>query len=669
MKASYVFYMVLGMFCLSHPFDGQAQFGRSPKYRQSQSQKLKGKIVEWRTNQGIPNALIELRKDSFVANISTNSLGEFSINSINPGKYSIKVNALHFKTVELKKVKIKKSKGLDLSICMQADTVGIPQKNVTENEFQKPGLIAKKYNNLTQTSAPGYGKHAKRAALKTRNRQVSRFTVRSSSPSFNGGPAPKYRNGSYLVPSTEEYKHQQDNSYKVAKRDPLSTFSIDVDRSSYSNVRRMLKDGMIPDPDAIRVEEMINYFEYKYPQPQNNDPFSLNTEFTVCPWNGNRQLVSIGLQGKTISPGKMSANNLVFLIDVSGSMDEENKLPLVKSSLRLLVKEMRLEDKISIVVYAGAAGLVLPSTSGEFKSKILEALENLQAGGSTAGGAGIQLAYETALSNFIKDGNNRVILATDGDFNVGLTSERELENLITEKRKSNISLSVLGFGTGNLKDSRMEALADKGNGNYSYIDNLLEGHKVLVKEMGGTLVTIAKDVKIQVEFNPSRVKSYRLVGYENRILEAKDFNDDKKDAGDMGSGHSVTALYEIIPTESNDRTDSIDPLKYQVSNFVTQYHPEILTVKVRYKKPGTDSSLLVKSILEGQPKPFDRASENVRFSCAVAEFGMVLRDSEYKGKADFSQILDLARSSKGTDEEGYRSEFIRLADLAKSLKK
>ncbi|HPI12848.1 MAG TPA: DUF3520 domain-containing protein, partial [Catalimonadaceae bacterium] len=400
-----------------------------------------------------------------------------------------------------------------------------------------------------------------------------------------------------------------------------------------------------------------------------NEPFSVQTEYTDCPWKSGHQIVHIGIQGRKISMENMPASNLVFLLDVSGSMNEPNKLPLVKSSLRLLVNQMRAEDKVSIVVYAGAAGLVLPPTNGTEKQKILDALEGLSAGGSTAGGQGILLAYKTAKENFLPNGNNRIILATDGDFNVGIQNQNDLQNLVEQKRKENIYLSVLGFGTGNYKDARMETLADKGNGNYAYIDNLLEAQKVLVKEMGGTLLTIAKDVKIQVEFNPSKVRSYRLLGYENRLLQDADFNDDKKDAGELGSGHTVTALYEIIPVTTNEKIDSIDQLKYQEVRKNTRFNDELLTLKLRYKRPEDSTSQLITHVLSQKPKPLTASSENCRFACAVVEFGMLLRNSEYKANSAYPSVLSLAKSSKGQDAEGYRGEFIRLVTMAEGMKK
>jgi Ca-activated chloride channel homolog len=469
----------------------------------------------------------------------------------------------------------------------------------------------------------------------------------------------------------EGYNRIYDNSYQRASNNPLSTFGIDVDTASYSNVRRFINSGVMPPKDAVRLEELINYFTYDYPQPKGDRPFSINTEVANAPWNTQHKLVHIGLQGKSFSTKDLPPNNLVFLIDVSGSMNSPDKLPLVKASLKYLVSELRAKDSVTIVVYAGAAGLVLPPTPGNQKEKILDAIDKLEAGGSTAGGAGIKLAYKVAKDNFIKQGNNRVILATDGDFNVGASSDGELVRMIEEKREQGVFLSVLGFGTGNLQDAKMEQLADKGNGNYAYIDSLLEAKKVLVTQMGGTLFTIAKDVKIQVEFNPAKVQAYRLVGYENRVLQNQDFNDDKKDAGELGAGHSVTAIYEIIPVgvASDVKLPEVDPLKYQPNpaTVSASQTDELMQVKLRYKKPNeTVSQLITQSVMD-KPVKLENASANFRFAAAVAAFGMVLRDSEYKGATNFEQVLRLASQAKGEDKEGYRAEFIRLVESCKTL--
>jgi Ca-activated chloride channel family protein len=468
---------------------------------------------------------------------------------------------------------------------------------------------------------------------------------------------------------TEDYDAISENGFHSVTNEPLSTFSIDVDAASYSNVRRYLTSGTMPPPGAVRVEEMINYFKYNYPQPEGDKPFSVTTELAVAPWNPKHQLVRIGMQGKNIPVESLPASNLVFLIDVSGSMMPENKLPLVRASLKLLVDQMREKDRVALVVYAGSAGLVLPSTAGSEKNKIKSAIDRLEAGGSTAGGAGIELAYKVAMENFMEQGNNRVILCTDGDFNVGESSDASLEELISEKRKSNIFLTVLGYGMGNYKDNKMQKLADKGNGNHAYIDGINEAKKVLVHEFGGTLFTIAKDVKLQVEFNPVHVQSYRLIGYENRMLNKEDFNDDKKDAGELGSGHNVTALYEIIPAGvKDDFTISVDPLKYQsVTKPVAPFTQEILTVKLRYKEPKGNLSKLIEQRLENRAAFIQEASQDLRFAASVAEFGMLLGNSAFKQGCTYEDALQLARRAKGDDKEGYRAEFIELIKLASSM--
>jgi Ca-activated chloride channel family protein len=467
----------------------------------------------------------------------------------------------------------------------------------------------------------------------------------------------------YVEENTEEYAGISENNFHDALKDPLSTFSIDVDKASYSNIRRFINNGQKPPKDAVRIEELINYFTYDYPQPKGDDPFAIHTEISEAPWNSKHKLVHIGLQGKIIPTDNLPASNLVFLIDVSGSMQDVNKLPLVKQSFAMLVDQLREKDHVSIVVYAGASGVVLEPTSGNDKNKIIGALDMLQAGGSTAGGAGLKLAYALAKQNFKTGGNNRVILATDGDFNVGESSNDAMEKLIEEKRKEGVFLTVLGYGMGNYKDSKMEILADKGNGNYAYIDNISEARKTLVSEFGGTLFTIAKDVKLQLEFNPAKVKAYRLIGYENRLLKSEDFNNDKKDAGELGSGHTVTALYEIIPVGVKSDAYDVDPLKYQTTkaDAVAKNSDELLTVKFRYKKPDEDVSKLIVHELRDSQVSLDKASDNLRWSASVAAFGMLLRNSDYVKDFSYDQVTQLAQSAKGKDEEGYRAEFINMA--------
>ena len=470
--------------------------------------------------------------------------------------------------------------------------------------------------------------------------------------------------------NTEDYSVITENRFYEVTKEPLSTFSIDVDAASYSNMRRFLKNGQAPPKDAIRIEEMVNYFNYEYPEPEGEHPFEVITEISDCPWQPEHRLVHIGLQGKHIPMDELPASNLVFLIDVSGSMNADNKLPLLQSSFKLLTDQLREQDKVAIVVYAGAAGLVLEPTSGANKQKIKDAIGKLQAGGSTAGGAGIQLAYKVAKDNFVEGGNNRVILATDGDFNIGASSDAEMVRLIEQERESGVFLTVLGFGMGNYKDNKMQQLADKGNGNHAYIDDISEAKKVLVSEFGGTVFTIAKDVKLQIEFNPTKVKGYRLIGYENRVLNNEDFNDDKKDAGELGSGHTVTALYEIIPVGvESPHLASVDELKYQETKVVKDAarSKELCTIKLRYKKPDSVKSQPIDYPVLDKGMELDKSSDNFRWAAAVAEFGLLLRDSEFKGNATYAHAAKLARSAQGKDPNGYRRELIDMIDTMKSL--
>ncbi|MCL2650397.1 MAG: von Willebrand factor type A domain-containing protein [Candidatus Azobacteroides sp.] len=468
----------------------------------------------------------------------------------------------------------------------------------------------------------------------------------------------------------ESYDHVNENRFKSAKNEPLSTFSIDVDAASYSNMRRFVNQGQLPPKDAIRTEELINYFSYNYPKPTDKDPVKITTEVGECPWNKDHRLVRIGIKAKEIADESLPASNLTFLIDVSGSMSDPNKLDLVKSSLKLLVNNLREKDRVAIVVYAGAAGEVLPSTSGSDKQKIREVLDGLTAGGSTAGGAGIQLAYKIAKQNFIEGGNNRVILCTDGDFNVGVSSNAQLESLIETERKSGVFLTVLGYGMGNYKDDKMQILAQKGNGNNAYIDNIQEANKVLVQEFGGTIYTVAKDVKLQIEFNPAKVQSYRLIGYESRLLNKEDFNDDTKDAGEMGAGHTVTAFYEVVPTGvKGNYPGSVDKLKYQDESVEQKVKAspsdELLTVKLRYKEPdGNKSKKLEQALIDDNS---NKVSSDFKFASAVAMFGQLLTDSDFKGNASIEKVISLAKEGLDNDAQGYRREFIRLAESVKGL--
>ena len=471
--------------------------------------------------------------------------------------------------------------------------------------------------------------------------------------------------------NAEEYKEIAENNFKTVSESPLSTFSIDVDAASYSNMRRYINKGELPPADAIRTEELINYFSYDYPQPTGNDPVKITTEVGACPWNVKHRLVRIGLKAKEIPTDKLPVSNLVFLIDVSGSMYGPQRLGLVQSSLKLLVNNLRDEDRVAIVVYSGSAGEKLPSTSGSDKQKIREAIDELTAGGSTAGGAGIKLAYKIAKQNFVKGGNNRIILCTDGDFNVGVSSDEGLEKLIEQERKSGVFLTVLGYGMGNYKDSKMQVLAEKGNGNHAYIDNLQEANRVLVNEFGATMHTVAKDVKLQIEFNPSQVQAYRLIGYESRLLKDEDFNNDAKDAGEMGAGHTVTAFYEVVPAGiKSDFTGKVDDLKYQKTKptpAATNNSKELLTVKLRYKAPDGNTSKKIEHPLIDDNK--EKVSSDFRFASAVAMFVQLLRDSDFKGSSTYDKVISLVKTSLDNDEKGYRREFIRLAETAEGLAK
>lgn len=516
---------------------------------------------------------------------------------------------------------------------------------------------------LEEVVVTGYGVHNKSASTGS----VSNFAV--AEYEMSARKAPFYReemNG-------EEYESYRENGFLPALKNPLSTFSLDVDAASYGNIRRMINQGQMPPEDAVRIEEMVNYFGYTYPQPRGEHPVNIVTETAVCPWNRKHRVLRIGVKAKEIASENLPAGNFVFLIDVSGSMYSANKLPLVKSSMKLLLNNLRAKDRVAVVAYAGAAGEVLPSTSGADKQKISDALENLQAGGSTAGGAGIRLAYRIAEKNFVEGGNNRVILCTDGDFNVGVSSTGELESLIEQKRKSGIFLTVLGYGMGNYKDNKLQTLAQKGNGNHAYIDNLQEANKVLVNEFGGTMYAVAKDVKIQVEFNPAFVNAYRLIGYESRLLADEDFNDDSKDAGELGAGHTVTALYEMVPVGVEIPSGKVDRLKYQTqeeklstSKFTDSN--ELLTVKLRYKNPEESVSRKLEI-----PVPAKRAnlevSEDFTFAMAVAMFGQLLRDSHFKGDATYAKVVSLARKGLNNDPNGYRREFVRLVEAVDQLKK
>lgn len=588
---------------------------------------IKGKVVD-QAGQALIGVTVQLKGHSTGA--TTDVDGSFTLNS--PDSCATLVcYYVGFDTKELKACA-----GTPAKIQMDASEMKLEEVVVTGyglKNREKPALYkAKKDMSMASPGIVGYA-----------------GTMNAPQPNFN----------------TEDYDRIQENRFHRATQEPQSTFSIDVDAASYSNLRRFINNGQKPPEDAVRIEEMINYFDYEYTEPTGKHPFSINTEVSVCPWEPKHRLVHIGLQGKHTPTENLPAANLVFLIDVSGSMNVANKLPLVKASYKLLAEQLRPQDRVAIVVYAGAAGLVLESTSGSNKTKIKEAIDKLEAGGSTAGGEGILLAYQTAKEHFIKGGNNRVILASDGDFNVGVSSDGELVRLIEEERKSGVYLTILGYGMGNYKDNKMQKLADSGNGNHAYIDNLDEARRVLVSEFGGTMYTIAKDVKLQLEFNPAVVQGYRLIGYENRVLNNEDFDNDQKDAGELGAGHSVTALYEIIPVGVESKFLAEDKnLKYQqrdLTSTATRSN-ELLTVKFRYKAPEADNSQLLEEVVMDKNVDLNKTSDNFRWSAAVATFGMLLRNSEFKGAANYEQCKKLAAGARGKDTEGYRAEMIRMIE-------
>ncbi|WP_293882303.1 vWA domain-containing protein [Sphingobacterium sp. UBA1498] len=541
--------------------------------------------------------------------------------------------------------------------------IGYLEQRIAVNHRSKVDVALVQQNNtLDEVVVTGYERKVKRQT-------APMMHVNSA---LSGQVSSLYIRGTAYMPNQnqESYRKVKENKFINPLKEPLSTFAADVDAASYSNVRRFINSGSLPEKDAVRVEEMINYFQYEVSGPNNGEPVNIVTELTKAPWNTAHQLMRVTLKAKDMPTAKLKASNLVFLIDVSGSMMGPGRLPLVKASLKMLVDQLRDIDHVAIVTYAGSAGVKLESTPGDEKMKIKSAIEELEAGGSTAGAAGIKKAYEIAKQQFIKGGNNRIILASDGDFNVGDHSDESMEELIAKESKSGIFLTVFGYGMGNLKDSKMEILTDKGHGNYAYIDNISEARKAMVTEFGGTLFTVAKDVKIQVEFNPRYVQAYRLVGYENRMLEAEDFNNDQKMGGDMGVGHMVTALYEIVPVGvESGMVGTVDPLKYQqhASPATGRRNAELATVKFRYKEPEGEKSKLQQKVVGTAVTELNNVSEDLRFATAVAELGLLLRDSDFKQKADFDQLIVRAKASKGKDEEGYRAEFIRMAENARDL--
>lgn len=560
----------------------------------------------------------------------TNDDGSYSVKQLRSGAYDVEFRGLGYATMRITNVKVDSGGATKLN-CKLVQDSGRQLKAVmlASRRYSKP-LVNKV---MVTTSAQGV---------------ISNVSPRNRKPK---------------QPNTESYRKTAEQDFRNVLTSPLSTMSVDVDHASYANVRRFINEGTLPPAEAVRVEEMINYFDYHYPQPEGQDPIAIQTETIICPWNQDHLLLRIGMQAQKTERNNLPPSNIVFLIDVSGSMTDADKLPLLKDAFRMLTNNLRAEDHVSIVVYAGRAGLVLPYTSGSEKKIILDVIDKLEAGGSTAGGEGIRLAYRVAQEHFIEGGNNRVILATDGDFNVGVSSDEEMEKLIVQEREKGIFLSCLGFGYGNYKDSKMEVLADKGNGNYNYIDNVKEAHKTLVKEFGGTLFTVAKDVKSQIEFNPKAVKAYRLIGYDNRILNAEDFKNDKKDAGDMGSGHNVTILYELVPaTSALPKGSDVDSLKYQHIQAQATLN-ELATIKFRYKLPSERKSKEMVYVIPNETSV--NGSSDTKFAAAVALFGMLLQGSAHSGTGSYEQVIALAQ----VDADEYKKEFTELAQEVVDMKK
>jgi Ca-activated chloride channel family protein len=594
--------------------------------------------------------------ETFRKRTYTNAEGLFRIADLPPGLYDITASAPKLNTLIQRDVLVPANgPSTELTLVMDV-TGGVEEVRVVEKTppLSTTTTSLKEVYDLDLQSLPHQSRDTLHGAAvngTSVEEDIGTMARRRQNPNFN----------------TEAYAHATDNPFLASRENPLSTFSIDVDTASYSNVRRFLRDGTQPPPDAVRIEELVNYFPYTYPLPTGNDPLAVTFEVNDCPWNRESRLLRLGLRGKVFSSQRPNSN-LVFLVDVSGSMGSPDKLPLVKQSLRLLVQSLGPGDRVALAVYAGTSGLVLPSTPASDRLVILDAIERLESGGSTNGGAGIELAYDVATRNFIKDGNNRVLLATDGDFNVGVTSAGELIRLIEKKAKSGIFLTTLGFGTGNLQDATMEQLADHGNGNYAYIDSIDEARKVLNDQLSSTLVAVAKDVKLQVEFNPARVVAYRLIGYENRMLRKEDFNDDTKDAGELGAGEAVTALYEIVPPSAAIRptATNVDQLHYQRQGEAIA-SSELLTVKARYKLPdGWFSKKREWSVMDAGAH-LAQASADFRFAAAVAAFGMILRDSPHRGIADHDLVLRLAGDALGDDRNGYRRGFLEIVRKARAL--
>jgi Ca-activated chloride channel homolog len=645
-------------------------------YSQNKIGKLNISVADETTKEPIAFATAILSQNTKQVAVSQTDIdGNATFKNINAGIYDLKVLYTGYTPKLTTNLKIEANKTKILQVLLKGATALAPVEVISyveplidPNTISGGTVTREEYQNLSTKSI-----------FNSVSSKAAGVYVADEEARIRSGRCTLIDDKRKIDINNESYATIKENAFITSKEEPLSTFSIDVDRASYSNVRRFINGGQLPPKNAVRTEELINYFPYQYKDNTTQHPISIQTELTEAPWQKDHYIAKIAMNSKKLEVSNAPDNNLVFLIDVSGSMSDENKLPLVKSSLNMMLDQLRPNDKIAIVVYAGAAGLVLPPTTIKEKQKIKDALNSLGAGGSTAGGAGIELAYKTAKENFIKEGNNRVILCTDGDFNVGVSSDKSLESLIEEKRKDGIYLTVLGYGMGNYKDSKMEILSDKGNGNYAYIDNIQEAKKTLVNEMLGTLYTVAKDVKIQIEFNPQFVQAYRLLGYENRLLAKEDFNNDLKDAGEVGAGHQVTAIYEIIPVGvKSNYVGSVDELKYKkenkeekptISNAYTNNSNELLNVKCRYKLPESNTSTKFEiSIYLNDKTSLKNASEDTKFVTALSAWSMLLRNSDYKGSLDYKTVIELAKSAKSYDPEGYRAECIRLMESSQYLK-
>lgn len=666
----------------------------------AQTTSLSGKVTDSVTNEPVMFASVALYLEGALWSGAEADLdGNYHFNDLNPGIYDIKVSFIGYQPLQIEDVIVYEGQHniVDLSITEgvvmdEIEVIGyreplIKRDNTTQGSTvtseEIKNLPTRSINGLAKTSAGVGSSDGRDLNIRGGRSKATTYYIDGVAVKGNLIPDSKTikkaeRKGRKLnkkahkekkstpeilpIPSTEDYDYIAENGFLSTKNEPLSTFSIDVDRASYSNLRRFINNNQMPPLDAVRVEEMVNYFHYDYEQPRDKDPFSITTEYTTCPWNKKNTLLHIGIQGKDVDLKDIPDANLVFLVDVSGSMHSDNKLPLVKESLKMLVRKLRPSDRIALVTYAGSTRMVLPSTPVSKVPAILAAIDALGAGGSTAGASGIKLAYETARKFFIKNGNNRVLLATDGDFNVGVSSDSELQRIIEKEREDGVFLSVLGYGTGNYKDNKMQILADKGNGNHAYIDNIKEAEKVLIEEMASTLYTIAKDVKIQIEFNPAEVAEYRLVGYENRLLANEDFNDDKKDAGELGAGHTVTAIYEIkTKARKQKKNKAVDALKYQTDhNSSPNFKGELATIKLRYKKPDGNKSKLITETISNETRKLEETSDNLRWAASIAQFGLTIRNSKYVKKKDYPSIIANAEAAMGVDKNGDRAEAMQL---------